>query len=171
MSQAKILVVPLTRADEPLLADLTYEAIFIPEGAAPAPRSILDRPELRKYFAGFGSQVGDIGRKAVDSASGATMGAAWTRLFTSAAPGYGYVDDNTPELSIVINPAYRGQGIGTRLLEALCAAVAQDYAAITLSVWSDNPAYRLYKRLGFVVVAQEEENPVVTMVKRLRGAY
>ncbi|HRW08944.1 MAG TPA: N-acetyltransferase [Caldilineaceae bacterium] len=169
MSQNTIAIVPLSATDEALLAAMTYEAIYLPEGAVAPPRSIVEEPALRKYYAGFGTRAGDIGVKAVARSSGTALGAAWVRLFTKEAPGYGYVDGETPELSVAINPAYRGQGIGTLLLAQLFAAVAQEYHAITLSVWSDNPAYRLYQRLGFTLVKVEEGNPVVTMVKRVDG--
>lgn len=44
------------RKDEvELLKDFLYEAIFIPEGVTPPPRSILDQPELRVYIDDFGS--------------------------------------------------------------------------------------------------------------------
>ena len=48
------------RKDEvELLKDFLYEAIFIPEGVTPPPRSILDQPELRVYIDDFGSRKGD----------------------------------------------------------------------------------------------------------------
>lgn len=165
MEQAQIQIVPLTAADESLLTAMTFEAIYIPEGAAPPPRSIVEEPALRKYFVGFGTRVGDIGVKAVDSTAGSAIGAAWVRLFTSDAPGYGYISDETPELSIAVSPAYRGQGVGTLLTDQLFTAVAQAYKAVSLSVWPENPAYRLYQRLGFVVVKTVAGEPAVTMCK------
>jgi ribosomal protein S18 acetylase RimI-like enzyme len=50
-------------------------------------------------------------------------------------------------MDIALLPAYRGQGIGTRLLDALLAQ-AQG-APVTLHVEPLNPAQRLYRRLGF----------------------
>lgn len=160
-------IVPLTTADEALLAEMSYEAIFIPAGGKPPPRTILDDPGLRKYFQGFGNRPGDIGCKAVDPTTDQAVGAAWVRLLTGEAQGYGYVNDETPELSIAIDPAYRGQGVGGQLLTALFAAVAPHYRAISLSVWTENPAYRLYQRLGFTVVQAADDRPDVTMIKDL----
>ena len=38
------------REDEyPLLNEFLYEAIFVPEGTEPPPRSIIDAPELQVY--------------------------------------------------------------------------------------------------------------------------
>lgn len=42
-----------------LLKDFLYEAIFIPEGAAPPDRSIIELPELALYYENFGSGMAD----------------------------------------------------------------------------------------------------------------
>ena len=167
MHNSPFVIIPLTFADESLLAEMSYQAIFIPAGGSPPPRTILTEPGLRKYFAAFGTLVGDIGCKAVESATGQAVGAAWVRLLQGAARGYGYVNDATPELSIAIDPAYRGQGIGQLLMTALFAAVVPHFAAISLSVWLENPAYRLYQRLGFTLVTPTGDGPDVTMIKYL----
>jgi hypothetical protein len=43
---------PLTSADQPLLWDMLYHALFVPAGAAPLPREIVQRPEIARYVAG-----------------------------------------------------------------------------------------------------------------------
>ena len=160
-------IIPLTPADEPFLAEMMYHAIFVPEGATAPPRMVVEDPAIRKYFAALGTWPGDMGYKAVDPQTSKPVGAAWLRLLRGNAKGYGYVDDQTPELSIAVDPAYRGQGVGTQLLEQLFVAATEEYGAISLSVWPENPAYRLYQRLGFVVVKQPEDDPAVTMIKYL----
>jgi ribosomal protein S18 acetylase RimI-like enzyme len=78
------------------------------------------------------------------------VGAAWYRLFGSQEPGYGFVDEETPELTIAIVPSRRGRGLGRDLLEALLAHAREDgFAQISLSVERDNPAIRLYEQHGF----------------------
>ena len=42
-------------SEYPLLDDFLYEAIYIPKGAAPPPRSILTAPELQVYTRRFGA--------------------------------------------------------------------------------------------------------------------
>jgi len=98
-------------------------------------------------------------------ADGLLVGAAWLRLLTGADRGYGTVDDATPELSVAVVPDCRGQGIGKRLLSALLDAAAERYEAVSLSVQADNPALRLYQRLGFEVV--EDGGTWFTLRKRL----
>jgi RimJ/RimL family protein N-acetyltransferase len=53
--------------------------------------------------------------------------------------------------AILVGEEYRGKGVGTKLLEFLMK-VAKEKFGITLlhlEVYEGNPAYRLYKRLGF----------------------
>ena len=48
------------RPDETeLLREFLYQAIYLPEGVEPPPRSVLDLPQLRVYIDGFGTRAGD----------------------------------------------------------------------------------------------------------------
>ncbi len=83
---------------------------------------------------------------------GPPVGAAWLRLLPEQDPGYGFIDAQTPELSVGVVPRHRGRGVGSLLLEALIEAAGKRYPALSLSVEPDNPARRLYERHGFQVV-------------------
>ena len=97
------------------------------------------------------------------------VGAAWYRLFKEDNPGYGFVDEETPELSIAVVPSKRGSGAGSELLAALMArARAEGYASISLSVEKDNPAVGLYERHGFRKV--REDDGAYTMQADLRDS-
>lgn len=74
--------------------------------------------------------------------------------------------DRTPDawcvVDIALLPAWRGRGIGTLLLQSVLAeAAAAGASAVTLMVDIDNPARRLYQRLGFVTM--EEVMPKAAM--------
>jgi ribosomal protein S18 acetylase RimI-like enzyme len=142
---------PLTPADEPLLWDMLYYAIYVSEGQAPPEHDVVKQPELATYVAGWG-QESDIGFVALDGEGKQPLGAAWLRLLKGDSKGFGYVDEATPELSMAVLPEYRGRGIGTRLLTRLLQVAANHHSAVSLSVDTDNPALRLYRRLGFEVV-------------------
>ncbi len=139
---------PASGADEPFLWEMLYESLFAPPGEPRPPRELLDEPRLAEYVAGFGTRPGDVGFVATGSA-GTPVGAVWARRRTAAAPGYGFVDPATPELSIAIADGSRGAGLGGRLLTEL----QQQVGRCSLSVDVRNDALRLYARLGFVRVA------------------
>jgi ribosomal protein S18 acetylase RimI-like enzyme len=155
----------LDRTDEPFLWEMLYHALYVPEGQPPFPKETIYEPELAKYVDQWGRDS-DSGYVVIDNMSLQPVGAAWTRLFKGANKGYGYVNDDTPELSIALLPEYRNIGIGTSLLNQLINDARDKYPALSLSVSAGNPATRLYKRLGFEIV--EENGASLTMRKQLR---
>jgi ribosomal protein S18 acetylase RimI-like enzyme len=122
------------------------------------------RPEIAKYVEARG-RAGDMGFVAVDAGSGEPVGAAWLRLLTGDERGYGYVDDETPELGMAVLHGYRGRGIGSELIGLLLKSAGAVYRSVCLSVSADNPAARLYNRAGFELVSASGDS--LTMVKRL----
>ncbi len=153
---------PLSTYDETLLWEMLYLALYVPEGDEPYPRDTVQLPEIARYVADWGRE-GDAGFKALDEHE--HIGAAWMRLFPVDGPGYGFVNDATPELSIAVLPEHRGRGIGTQLLEAILADARKQYTAVSLSVDLVNPARRLYERFGFEAV--ENQGDSITMLKKL----
>ena len=91
------------------------------------------------------------------------IGAAWYRIFKEREPGFGFINERTPELTIAVVPSRRGRGAGKELLEALLAQARRDgYAQVSLSSGKDQSAY--YERFGFEPV--EEDEHAVTMLAR-----
>ena len=132
-----------------LLREFLYQAIYLPVGVDPPPRSVVDLPELQVYIADFGTRPGD--HCIVAEAAGKVVGAAWCRIMAD----YGHIDNDTPSLAISLLPEYRGLGIGTRLLNDLLLLLQEHgYLRASLSVQKENPALRLYQRTGFRIVAE-----------------
>ena len=106
---------------------------------------------VARYVAGWTTEQGGV--VAVDGA-GAVLGAAWLREMPASRPGYGFVADDVPELSMGVEPGARGQGVGTALLRVLLARARRDgRRAVSLSVEHGNAgAGRLYDRTGFTRV-------------------
>ena len=100
-------------------------------------------------------------------ADGFPVGAAWYRLFGKERPGYGFVDEQTPELAIAVVPSARGRGVGSKLIDALLARAREaGYATISLSVDRTNAgAIELYGRHGFEQVGESDDS--VTMLAHL----
>jgi ribosomal protein S18 acetylase RimI-like enzyme len=59
-------------------------------------------------------------------------------------------------IDISLLPEFRGQGIGGELIRALIQECAQYGAALQLQVLRNNPAIRLYSRLGFTTTAEDK---------------
>jgi GNAT superfamily N-acetyltransferase len=119
-----------------------------------------ERPVYR-YVQNWG-RPGDAGVVALEGPH--AYGAAWFRLFTATEPGFGFVDERTPELTIAVVPSRRGKGAGAELLQALLdRARSGGYAAISLSTEKGQSGF--YERFGFEQVA--ESPPAVTMLARL----
>jgi ribosomal protein S18 acetylase RimI-like enzyme len=165
-------------ADERFLWAMLLQAAHAGDEVA-SPDDLRAIPALARYVEGWG-RPGDVGVIAVvpagggegaDHAGGRPVGAAWVRLLVGAGAGYGWVDDATPELAIAVEPGWEGRGVGRAMLARLLADVEGRFPAVSLSVRSDNPARRLYARLGFVEVpGTDVENRVggtsVTMLRR-----
>ncbi|WP_406229719.1 GNAT family N-acetyltransferase [Nocardia sp. NBC_01009] len=151
---ASLFLRPAETDDEPFLWTMLYEASHAAEQGTPTPDDLRAVPELARYVEKWGTK-GDLG--VVGGASAEQLqGAAWIRLFDKENAGYGYVADDIPELAIATSPAARGTGLGTALLARLLDDTHTRYDGMSLSVRADNPARRLYTRLGFVEVAGSE---------------
>jgi ribosomal protein S18 acetylase RimI-like enzyme len=91
---------------------------------------------------------------------GFPVGAAWFRLFAQASPGYGFVDEATPELAVAVVPNARGKGVGSALLGSLLERARGDgYQALSLSVDRDNQgAIALYGQFGFQQIQETTDS-------------
>ena len=154
----------LSPSDQQALWEMLYHSLYVAQGGPPFPPEVVRRPEIAKYVEAWG-RAGDLGFVAVDSTSNRPVGAVWLRLLSGDERGYGYVNDETPELGIAVIPGYRGRGVGSELLSRLLESAAAHYRQVSLSVSADNPAVRLYVRVGFEQIGVRGAS--VTMVKRI----
>lgn len=145
------------RPDETdMLKDFLYEAVFIPEGVTPPPRDIVEKPELRVYTEDFGTRPGD--NCLVAAAGDSLVGAVWTRIMDD----YGHIDDDTPSFAISLYKEYRGQGIGTRLMEEMLSLLKQQgYKRASLAVQKANYAVRMYEKTGFHIAGENDEEYIM----------
>ena len=110
-----------------LLSDFLYEAIYIPEGIEPPPKSVIECPELQEYIVEFGNRKHD---KAL--------------------------------VAMSVHKKYRGLGIGTSLLKQLLQVEKlAGYSKISLSVQKSNYAVKMYEKVGFTVVDENNEEYIM----------
>lgn len=140
----------LQPGDQDVLWDIFHVALWDPPPAPLRPREVMDHPEVRIYAEAWGTREGDVG--VVAEVDGDIAGACWMRL-VKGGRGLSYLDDATPQLGIGLFPRFQHRGFGQPLLRAaLAAAKEAGFRRVALSVHPENPAQRLYRRMGFVQV-------------------
>jgi GNAT superfamily N-acetyltransferase len=145
---------PVDQQDTRFLRDLLRHAYHWRMAQDP------DLPVFR-YVQNWGRR-GDAGVVAFEGPN--AYGAAWFRLFPSSAPGFAFVDEETPELTIAVVPSHRGHGTGGELLEALLAR-ARDEGFSRISLSAEPGQTGFYEKHGFHELRREERT--VTMAAEL----
>lgn len=138
-----------------LLEDFIYEAIFIPEGVVPPPRSIIFNPDIYVYIEDFEKPDDHC---LVAESDGKIAGAVWVRILSGPVKGFGNIDDESPEFAISLYPKYRGMGIGTNLMKSMLSLLREKgYKRTSLAVQKDNYAVKMYQNVGFVIAKELDE--------------
>jgi [ribosomal protein S18]-alanine N-acetyltransferase len=135
------------RQDVRFLKDMLRHAFYWRSGT-------VEDASLWRYVSGWGRR-GDAAVIALEG--GFPIGAAWFRLFTRDEPGFGFVDEETPEVAIAVVPSRRGRGTGHELLDGLMeVAKEQGYEALSLSTAADSAAMHIFETHGFAKVEQTD---------------
>jgi len=136
-----LVIRPAVQDDLKVLWDFLAIAAYEPN--AEAAKAV---PSVAKYLLGW-QRPGDFGFIAEQNRD--IIGAAWARRFSAEELRVPYGDEQAPKLSIGVKPNARGQGLGEKLMRAMIDEAARRGLGLCLSVRSENPARRLYERLGF----------------------
>ena len=146
----------IQKQEYPLLDNFLYEAIFVPKGVEPPPKTIITSPELQVYIEYFGESKDDWGL--VAEIGGKIVGAVWVRIMND----YGHIDDGTPSLAISLYKEYRGFGIGTAMMKEILALLkSHGYKQVSLSVQKANYAAKMYLKIGFEIAKENEEEYIM----------
>ena len=149
----------IKESEYPVLSDFLYEAVFIPEQMEKPPKSIIEQPELQVYIADFGKADDWC---LVAEVKETIVGAVWVRIMND----YGHIDGETPSLAISLYEEYRHLGLGTALMKEILQFLKnKGYKQTSLSVQKANYAVNIYRKVGFEVVKENEEEYI--MVCRL----
>ena len=150
---------PIRKEEIPILGDFLYEAIFIPEGVAAPPRSILDDENLQVYIRNFGQMHDD--RCLVAEVGDKIVGAIWSRIMND----YGHIADDVPSIAISLYKEYRNLGIGTDMLRQMLELLKADgYKRVSLSVQKANYAMRMYQKAGFRILSDDGEEALMQCI-------
>ena len=131
-------------------------AIFIPEGVSAPPKDIINQPDLQVYVKDFGKNKGDL--CLVAQVRDKIVGAVWVRIMND----YGHIDNETPSFAISLLKEYRNYGIGTELMKQMLTKLKlEGYKQASLSVQKMNYAVRMYKKIGFEIVDENDEEYIM----------
>lgn len=118
-------------------------------------KSIIRQPELQVYIADFGKADDWC---LVAKIKETIVGAVWVRIMND----YGHIDYETPSFAIPIYDEHRNLGIGTALMRAMLQFLKdKGYNQTSLSVQKANYAVNMYKKVGFEVVGENEEEYIM----------
>ena len=145
------------KQDENKVLDIfLYEAIFIPEGVSAPSKDIINQPDLQVYVKDFGKNKGDL--CLVAQVSDKIVGAVWVRIMND----YGHIDNETPSFAISLLKKYRNYGIGTELMKQMLTKLKlEGYKQVSLSVQKMNYAVRMYRKIGFEIVDENDEEYIM----------
>lgn len=145
-----------------VLDDMLYEAIFQVEGSEKFPRDIIYKPDISLYISYFGRREDDYCLVAEDC--GKIVGAVWVRVLAGEIRGFGNIDNVTPEFAISLLKEYRNKGVGTRLMQQMIAYLKdKKYRQASLSVDKNNYAAKMYQKLGFNIVKENEHDYIMVL--------
>ncbi len=133
-----------------LLDEFLYEAIFQRDENNILPREVTKEPSLKVYTENWGKKHDYC---LFAESCGSVIGAVWVRIIN----GFGHIDDTIPEFAISLYKEYRGLGIGTELMRNMLQLLKNNgYKKTSLAVQKDNYALKLYEKVGFRIIDENE---------------
>lgn len=150
------LIRELKQEEYKILDVFLYEAIFISEGVIIPSKDIIKQPELQVYVKDFGKNKGDL--CLIAQVRDEIVGAVWVRIMND----YGHIYEETPSFAISVLKEYRNCGIGTELMKQMLIKLKlQGYKQASLSVQKKNYAVSMYRKLGFEIVNENDEEYIM----------
>lgn len=161
--------------DAGLLREMLVAAVSCAAGRDVGREATLADQRNTSYIDGW-PREGDLGVVAmvVEEASRwepVPVGAAWLRYFTSGDHGYGFIAAQVPVLTIGVEKAQRGRGVGTALIRRLLHVAAEvGIERVSLGVKRGSCTVSRYEREGFRVHDPRPDVDSLTMVADIQPA-
>lgn len=132
-------------------------------------KTVDDFAQLEIYSKFYGLTTKDLGLYAL--VGNKIAGAVWLRELKQSDNANAYVDNKTPVLNIAVKPEFRGQGIGSAMLEQLFLEAGAVYKQISISVLNNKKTINYFEKFAFSkLVNSNGKSPVdgaevITMIK------
>ena len=143
-----------------------YNAVIHPEGKL-LETNVVYEEEYHKYIKDFGRE-GDFALVCDDD--GRASGIIWNRMFKEEDKSFGFIDEETPELTLSVLAGYNEQTIGKELLELLFNELKiRGVKQVSVSIAEDHEIFDVYTLVGFEEIKCIDcgENKRVTLLKKL----
>ena len=157
----------LRSSEQRIATDMLHYALRLDE----VNKTLEDFPQLKIYEKNYGVYHSDLGLYALVEHT--IAGAIWLRKLGKEHNLNGFVNEDTPILSIAIKPEFRGQGIGSAMLEQLLIEAGAVFEQISVSVLNQTKTIEFFEKVGFTKVDNSDtKSPVdeadtITMIKKL----
>lgn len=133
----------LRSSEQKIVTDMLHFSARVDEVG----KTLEDFRELDMYSKFYGLTAKDLGLYAL--VGNKIAGAVWLRELKKESNSNAYVDDKTPVLNIAVKPEFRGQGIGSAMLEQLFLEAGSFFQQISVSVLNDKKIIAYFEKLGF----------------------
>jgi len=160
----------LRSSEQKIVTDMLHYAMRLDE----VNKVLSDIPKLAIYEEFYGFTSKDLGLYAL--VDNELAGAVWIRRLNREHGSNGYIDDNTPILNIAVLPQFRGNGIGSAMLDQLFIEAGALYEQISVPVAENASAVGFYERHGFIrcdIPAEKsfvDNSNIITLLKKLDKA-
>ncbi|MFV0537932.1 MAG: GNAT family N-acetyltransferase [Dysgonomonas sp.] len=140
-----LIIRPIIDKDQTILREATYYNLNWDEDRFSF-EDIDSNPKFSHYYKWEKTDFGFIAQSHQQ-----ISGIVWIKYFTEQDPGFGFWDEETPELSLCVFPLFRNSGLGSRLLQmAIDDSKKREIPSLSLSVEFENEIARnLYEKFGF----------------------
>jgi len=121
-----------------------------------------DLDDTTIYSDFYGLSTKDLGLYALIDNS--IVGAIWSRKLNAEHNAAAFIDENTPVLSMVILPEFRGKGIGSAMMSQFLLEAGEVYEQLSILVKEEEKTVKFFEKFDFVTTPN---NANKTMLKKL----
>ena len=106
-----------------------------------------DAKNLEIYTDFYGLTNKDLGLYAL--VNNEIAGAIWIRKLNKEHNANGFINDDTPVMSVAITPKYKSQGIGSFMMEQFLQEAGALFEQISIDISHKEQSLAFYKKFGF----------------------